>query len=46
MTKNFDGAWSLALAWYDTNADEAVYTNPYGTFQGRSTGVLTVTKTF
>jgi len=46
VTKNFDGGWSLALAWYDTNADEAVYTNPYGTFQGRSTGVLTVTKTF
>jgi len=46
VTKNFDGGWSLALAWYDTNADKAVYTNPYGTFQGRSTGVLTVTKTF
>ncbi|HET7797028.1 MAG TPA: TorF family putative porin [Nevskia sp.] len=46
VTKNFSAGWSLALAYYDTNADEAVYTNPYGTFQGRSTGVLTVTKTF
>ena len=46
VTKNFDAGWSLALAYYDTNANEAVYTNPYGTFQGRSTGVLTVTKTF
>jgi uncharacterized protein (TIGR02001 family) len=46
ITKNFDGNWSLALAYFDTNADESFYTNPYGTFQGRSTGVLTVTKTF
>jgi uncharacterized protein (TIGR02001 family) len=46
ITKNFEGNWSLALAYYDTNADESFYTNPYGTFQGRSTGVLTVTKTF
>jgi uncharacterized protein (TIGR02001 family) len=46
VTKNFEGNWSIALAYFDTNADESVYTNPYGTFQGRSTGVLTVTKTF
>jgi len=46
VTKNFDGNWSIALAYFDTNADTGVYTNPYGTFQGRSTGVLTVTKTF
>jgi uncharacterized protein (TIGR02001 family) len=46
VTKNLDGNWSLALAYFDTNADRSVYTNPYGTFQGRSTGVLTVTKTF
>ena len=46
VTKNFEGDWSLALAYFDTNADESVYTNPYGTFQGRSTGVLTVTRSF
>jgi uncharacterized protein (TIGR02001 family) len=46
ITKNFDGNWSIALAWFDTNAHESFYTNPYGTFQGRSTGVLTVTKSF
>ncbi|MEP6939535.1 MAG: TorF family putative porin [Rudaea sp.] len=46
VTKNFDGGWSLAVAWYDTDADESVYTFPEGTFQGRSTGVLTLTKTF
>lgn len=46
VTKNFEGGWSLAFAYFDTNAEESVYTNPYGTFQGRSTGVLTVTKSF
>ncbi len=46
VTKNFDAGWSVALAYFDTNADEGVYTNPYGTFQGRSTGVLSVTKSF
>lgn len=46
VTKNFDGGWSVALAWYDTNADKAVYTFPDGTFQGRSTGVASLTKTF
>lgn len=46
VTKNFNAGWSVALAYFDTNADEGVYTNPYGTFQGRSTGVLSVTKSF
>ena len=46
VTKNFDGGWALAVAWYDTNADKAVYTFPDGTFQGRSTGVASLTKTF
>jgi len=46
VTKNFDGGWSLAVAYYDTNADKAVYTFPDGTFQGRSTGVTSLTKTF
>jgi uncharacterized protein (TIGR02001 family) len=45
-TKAFAQGWSVALAWLDTNARRAVYTNPYGEFLGRSTGVLTVTKTF
>lgn len=45
VTRNFDN-WSLALAYFDTNADASVYTNPRGTFQGRSTGVVSVTRTF
>lgn len=46
ITKNFDGGWSVAAAWYDTDSDKAVYTFPNGDFQGRSTGVVTLTKTF
>ena len=46
VTKNFDAGWSLALAWYDTDAERAVYTFPNGDFQGRATGAATLTKTF
>lgn len=46
VTKNFAGSWSIALAWLDTNADRSFYTNAYGTYQGRATGLLTVAKTF
>jgi uncharacterized protein (TIGR02001 family) len=46
VTKNFANGIAVALAYYDTNADEAVYTNGYNDFLGRSTGVLSVTKAF
>ena len=46
ITKNFSNGVAIALGYYDTNADKAVYTNPSGEFLGRSTGVLSVTKTF
>ncbi|HVJ61363.1 MAG TPA: TorF family putative porin [Tahibacter sp.] len=46
VTKAFDGGWSLAVAYQDTNADRAAYTNPHGAYLGRSTGVATVTKAF
>jgi uncharacterized protein (TIGR02001 family) len=46
VTKNFAGNWSIAIAWLDTNADRALYTNPDGTYVGRATGLLTITKTF
>lgn len=50
VTKAFAGNWSAALAWYDTDADDAYYTyatNSGSTYnQGRSTVVLTLTKTF
>ena len=46
VTKNFPNGIAVALGYYDTNADESAYTNPQGEFLGRSTGVLSVTKTF
>ena len=47
FTKNFDKGFSLAIAYYDTDADKPVYTNPNtGHFVGRSTGVITVSKAF
>lgn len=46
VTKSFDGGWSLALAWFDTNADRSTYTFLNGDYQGRSTGVLSLAKTF
>ncbi|TDR47647.1 uncharacterized protein (TIGR02001 family) [Tahibacter aquaticus] len=46
LTRNFDGGWSLAAAYLDTNAERAAYTNAFGNFLGRSTGTLTLTKAF
>lgn len=46
LTRNFDGGWSLAAAYLDTDAVRAAYTNPFGNFLGRSTGTLTLTKAF
>lgn len=46
VTKNFAGGVAVALGYYDTNADELSYTNGYGEFLGRRTGVLSVSKTF
>lgn len=46
LTRNFDGGWSLAAAYLDTDADRAVYTNPFGNYLGRATGTLTLTKAF
>lgn len=38
--------FSLAAAYTDTDADEALYTNPHGTYLGDSTAVITLTKAF
>jgi uncharacterized protein (TIGR02001 family) len=46
VTKNFDHGFSLALAYMDTNADETLYTNPFGHYVGRATGLLTLNKAF
>ncbi len=47
ITKNLDKGFSIAVAYYDTNADKPTYTNPNtGHFIGRSTGVVTISKAF
>jgi uncharacterized protein (TIGR02001 family) len=46
VTKNFERSWSLAVAWFDTDAERSVYTFPNGDFQGRATAAATLTKTF
>ncbi|HWU77772.1 MAG TPA: TorF family putative porin [Rhodanobacter sp.] len=46
VTKAFSHGYSVALGYYDTNADSHVYTNAYGHFVGRATGVLTLGKSF
>lgn len=46
VTRNFANGLAVALGYYDTNADESVYTNPDGENLGRATGVLSITKAF
>jgi len=46
VTKSFDGGFAIALAYTDTDAEEALYTNVHGNFLGEDTVVLTLTKTF
>ncbi|MEO8777584.1 MAG: TorF family putative porin [Rhodanobacter sp.] len=46
VTKAFSHGYSVALGYYDTNANSKVYTNAYGHFVGRATGVLTLSKAF
>lgn len=46
VTRNFDGGWSLAAAYADTNAQRGVYTNAFGNYLGRATGTLTLSKAF
>jgi uncharacterized protein (TIGR02001 family) len=45
-TKAFENGFSLAFGYFDTNTEEALYTNPYGNYIGDSTAVLTLTKAF
>jgi uncharacterized protein (TIGR02001 family) len=46
VTKTFDGGFAVAVAYTDTDADEALYTNPHGNYIGDDTVVLTLSKTF
>ncbi|WP_026107248.1 TorF family putative porin [Dyella ginsengisoli] len=46
VTKAFDHGYSVSLGYYDTNASRSVYSNAYGHYVGRATGVLTLGKSF
>lgn len=46
VTKTFEGGFAIALAYTDTDAEEALYTNVHDNFLGDDTVVLTLTKTF
>lgn len=46
VTKAFDNGVSLAAAWTDTDADDALYTNAHGHELADGRVALTVTKTF
>jgi len=46
VTKAFDHGFSLAAAWVDTDADDALYTNPHGTRIADAAATLTLTKAF
>ena len=45
-TYAFANGFSLAAAYTDTNADDALYTNPFGTEVADATVALTLTKAF
>lgn len=46
LTRSFANGIAVALGYYDTDADEAAYTNGYDEYLGRRTGVLSVSKVF
>jgi uncharacterized protein (TIGR02001 family) len=46
VTRAFDKGYSIALGYYDTDASRSSYTNAYGHYVGRSTGILTLSKSF
>ncbi|WP_042879430.1 TorF family putative porin [Cupriavidus necator] len=46
LTKDLGKGFSLAVAYIDTNADKAVYTNAKGRYMGRGTAWASLTKTF
>lgn len=46
LTKDFGRGLAISIAYIDTDADRAVYTNSRGRYMGRATGLLSLTKTF
>lgn len=46
VTKAFANGFSIAAAYIDTNAEEALYTNPYGEYVADATVTLTISRSF
>ncbi len=46
LTKDLGKGFAVAIAYVDTNADKAVYTNTRGRYLGKSTFWASLTKTF
>ena len=46
MTKSFENGFSVGLAYTGTDADDALYTNPFGNKVADDTVALTITKAF
>lgn len=46
LARDFAGGYAVALGYYDTNADRAVYNNARNHYLGRATAVLSLGKSF
>jgi uncharacterized protein (TIGR02001 family) len=46
VSRDLGNGFSLALAYVDTNADKNFYTNAFGKYVGKATGILTLSKDF
>lgn len=46
VSRGFAHGYTVALGYYDTNADRGVYTNAYDHYLGRATAVLSLSKSF
>jgi len=46
VSKDFGNGFGLSLAYVDTNAEKDIYTNAFGKYLGKGTGILTLSKSF
>jgi uncharacterized protein (TIGR02001 family) len=46
VSRDLGNGFSVALAYVDTNADKNLYTNAFGKYVGKATGILTLSKDF
>jgi hypothetical protein len=46
VTRDLGNGFGVSLAYVDTNADKNFYTNAFGKYVGKATGILTLSKDF